>query len=64
MKRVTIDTSKNKIWEIDTIIDRTPIESTLYMRSYGRINNTEWKRIQTELYMYKLFEMPVHIDNL
>lgn len=44
--------------------DRHPIESTLYLRSYQRISDNEWKDIMEELNNYKMTEMIVHKDNV
>jgi hypothetical protein len=44
--------------------DRHPIDSVLYRKAYRRVSEQEWFNIGVVLDIYKLYEMPVHVDSL
>jgi hypothetical protein len=43
---------------------RHQIDSILYKKNYNRVSNDEWNAIFLNLDLYKLYEMPVHIDSI
>lgn len=44
--------------------DRFSIDSILYQRCHKRISDQEWNIMLQELFLYKTFEMTVHIVNV
>lgn len=44
--------------------DRSSIDHVLYRYSYNRISQSELKAIYITLDLYKLYNMPVHVESL
>ena len=42
--------------------DRLPIDSTIYKKTLNKIPLTEWNNIVNSLFLYKKYEMIVHIN--
>lgn len=61
-KRVSFNLEDNKLCTTysPTEYDRLPIDSTIYLYSYGRISHSEMRKIYEEINTYKRDEMPVH----
>ena len=44
--------------------DRTCIDHVLYRKAYRLLSDDEFRSIYVSLDLYKLYEMPIHIDSL
>ena len=44
--------------------DRLCIDSILYQKCHKKISDDDWNIIMRDLFLYKTFEMTVHIVNL
>lgn len=66
MKRVDFDLNKNEIFFVYSIneYDRYPIDSILYLKSYRKISDSEWKLALRKLNNYKLSDMNVHFESI
>lgn len=66
MKKVKFNLNKNIQYTTYSSDEysRCPIDSVLYLKSYNKISDTEWKIIMFQLNEYKLNEMIVHKDSI
>lgn len=44
--------------------DRTCIDHVLYRKAYRLVSDDDFRSIYVSLDLYKLYEMPIHIDSL
>ena len=66
MKSVCFNLEKNEICIVDSIdeYDRMPIDSTLNLKCYNKINVSDWRNIQNQLSYYKRTQMIVHYSSI
>ena len=57
-KNITFDTYSSQEY------DRTCIDHVLYRKAYRLISDDDIHSIYVSLDLYKLYEMPIHIDSL
>ena len=66
IKKVNFDLTKNTIgftYSSDDY-DRLCIDSVMYRKACNKLTNEELINIYIELDLYKLYEMPIHVDSL
>jgi hypothetical protein len=66
MKSVCFNLERNEVFLVYSIdeYDRMPIDSTLYLKCYNKINASDWRNIQNQLSYYKRTEMIVHYNSI
>lgn len=66
MKSVCFDLEKNEVCLVYSMdeYDRMPIDSTLYLKCYNKINASDWRNIQNQLNYYKRTQMIVHCSSI
>lgn len=66
MKKVSFNLNKNIICITysPNEYSRRQIDSILYLKSYKKINEHEWKAMLRELNNYKFSEMLIHKDSI
>lgn len=66
MKKVSFNLNKNINHTTYSSCEyhRFPIDSVIYLRSYKRISDKEWREIIDDLNKYKLTEMIIHKDSI
>jgi hypothetical protein len=65
-KTVKFNLEKNTIHNVYSSdeYDRQQIHSMMYLRLFGKISLIEWTQMLNEINIYKLNEMPVHMDSV
>lgn len=71
MKTVNFNLDNNKIYttyskfnDQEDYYDRSSIDHVLYRKIFNRITDIELRDIYIQLDLYKLYQMPIHINSI